>query len=123
MILHSKSEVSGIAGVVFEGSLAGLVPGSFNIVLGIELAKALQAGVGDRVTVTLADGIVTPAGVMPRTRRFTVSGIYRVGMYEFDRRLAFINMSDAQRLYRLGEGVSGIRLVGQCDLRCTGNRS
>jgi lipoprotein-releasing system permease protein len=106
-----EKEVSGIAGVVFEGSLAGLVPGSFNIVLGNELAKALQAGVGDRVTVTLADGIATPAGVLPRTRRFTVSGIYRVGMYEFDRRLAFINMSDAQRLYRLGEGVSGIRLA------------
>ena len=59
-------------------------------------------------TVTLADGIVTPAGVVPRSRRFTVSGIYRVGMFEFDRRLAFINLNDAQRLYRFGTaGLSG----------------
>ncbi|MEX2497229.1 MAG: FtsX-like permease family protein, partial [Woeseia sp.] len=61
--------------------------------------------------VTLAEGIVTPAGVMPRTKRFTVSGIYRVGMYEFDRRLAFINLQDAARLYRKGDNVSGIRLA------------
>jgi lipoprotein-releasing system permease protein len=54
---------------------------------------------------------VTPAGVVPRTKRFTVSGIYRVGMYEFDRRLAFINLADAQKLFRLGSDVSGIRLA------------
>jgi lipoprotein-releasing system permease protein len=54
--------------------------------------------------------MVTPAGVIPRTKRFTVSGIYRVGMYEFDRRLAFINIADAQRLYRKGDSVTGVRL-------------
>lgn len=102
--------VSGIAGVVIEGDLDSLVPGAFNIVLGSELAQALRASVGDKVTVNLADGIVTPAGIVPRNKRFTVSGIYRVGMYEFDRRLALINMSDAQRLFRLGDDVSGVRL-------------
>ncbi|MDH4046778.1 MAG: lipoprotein-releasing ABC transporter permease subunit [Gammaproteobacteria bacterium] len=106
-----EADVSGIAAVVTDGDLSGLQPGSFNIVLGNELARALQAQVGDKVTVTLADGIVTPAGVVPRSRRFTVSGIYRVGMFEFDRRLAFINLNDAQRLYRFGTGVSGIRLA------------
>lgn len=105
-----EREVSGIAGVVIEGELESLTPGAFNIVLGNELAQALRAGIGDKVTVNLADGIVTPAGVVPRNKRFTVSGIYRVGMYEFDRRLAMINISDAQRLFRLGDGVSGIRL-------------
>ena len=59
----------------------------------------------------IAQGIVTPAGVIPRTKRFTVSGIYRVGMYEFDRRLAFINLGDAQRLYRKRDAVSGVRLA------------
>jgi lipoprotein-releasing system permease protein len=54
---------------------------------------------------------VTPAGVIPRTKRFTVSGIYRVGMYEFDRRLAFINIGDAQLLYRKGNSVTGVRLA------------
>ena len=70
----------------------------------------MQVDVGDKVTVVLAEGRVTPAGVMPRTKRFTVSGIYRVGMYEFDRRLAFVNIADAQRLYRKRESVSGVRL-------------
>jgi lipoprotein-releasing system permease protein len=108
---QQENTVSGIAGVMVEGNLDVLTAGSFNIVLGSELARALQVRIGDKITVTLADGIVTPAGVVPRNKRFTVGGIYRVGMYEFDRRLALINMSDAQRLYRLGEGVTGIRLA------------
>jgi len=105
-----ENAVSGISGVMQQGGLEELQSGDFNIVLGIELATAMQVDVGDKVTVTLAQGRVTPAGVMPRTKRFTVSGIYRVGMYEFDRRLAFINISDAQKLYRLRDGVSGVRL-------------
>jgi len=105
-----ENSVSGIADVMQAGKLGDLVPGKFNIVLGIELAEELQVGVGDKVTVTLAQGMVTPAGVIPRTKRFTVSGIYRVGMYEFDRRLAFINIADAQRLYRKGDTVTGVRL-------------
>ena len=105
-----ENTVSGVGGVMQEGSLNELVAGKFNVVLGIELAEALQVGVGDKVTVTLADGMVTPAGVIPRTKRFTVSGIYRVGMYEFDRRLAFINLGDAQRLFRMKGGVTGVRL-------------
>ena len=105
-----EDSVSGIAKVMQSGELAELVPKKFNIVLGIELAQELQVGVGDKVTVTLAEGMVTPAGVIPRTKRFTVSGIYRVGMYEFDRRLAYINIADAQRLYRKGDAVTGVRL-------------
>jgi len=96
--------------VMHTGRLDELTPGDFNIVLGVELADALKVGVGDKVTVILAEGIVTPAGVVPRTKRFTVSGLYRVGMYEFDRRLAFINIGDAQKLYRLRDAVSGLRL-------------
>ena len=106
-----ENQVSGVGDVMQEGELAGLVPGKFRIVLGVELAEALQVGVGDKVTVTLAEGMVTPAGVMPRTKRFSVSGIYRVGMYEFDRRLAFINYQDAQRLYRKKGSVTGVRLA------------
>jgi lipoprotein-releasing system permease protein len=105
-----ERSVSGVGGVMQEGSLDELVPGKFNIVLGVELAQKLQAGVGDKVTVTLADGMVTPAGLIPRTKRFTVSGIYRVGMYEFDSRLAFINLEDSQRLFRMKGAVTGVRL-------------
>ena len=106
-----EDAVSGIGDVMHEGRLDSLASGTFNIVLGIELADALGVGVGDKVTITLAEGRVTPAGVIPRTKRFTVSGIYRVGMYEFDRRLAFINLEDAQRLYRKKGAVTGIRLA------------
>ena len=106
-----EDAVSGIGHVMQEGQLGDLAPGEFNIVLGVELADALKVGVGDKVTVTLAQGMVTPAGVIPRTKRFTVSGIYRVGMYEFDRRLAFINIADAQRLYRKRDAVTGVRLA------------
>jgi len=106
-----EDAVSGIGGVMQSGELAELARGEFNIILGIELANAMQVGVGDKVTVTLAEGRVTPAGIMPRTKRFTVSGIYRVGMYEFDRRLAFINIGDAQKLYRMRASVSGVRLA------------
>lgn len=106
-----ESRVSGIAGVMQEGELASLVAGEFNIVLGIELASALRLNLGDKVTATLAEGRVTPAGILPTNKRFTVSGIYRVGMFEFDRRLAFINIRDAQRLYRKNNTVSGVRLA------------
>ena len=106
-----ENSVSGIGDVMQSGELSELVDGEFNIVLGIELASAMKVSVGDKVTVTLAQGRVTPAGIVPRTKRFTVTGIYRVGMYEFDRRLALINISDAQRLYRMGDAVTGVRLA------------
>jgi lipoprotein-releasing system permease protein len=107
----AESAVSNIDEVLTEGRLDSLAAGEFNIVLGVELADALQVSIGDKVTVTLAQGIVTPAGIVPRTKRFTVSGLYRVGMFEYDRRLAFINIQDAQRLYRLGDAVTGLRLA------------
>jgi len=105
-----EARVSGVGTTIIEGNLESLAAGDFNIVLGLELATELQAAIGDKVTLTLAEGIVTPAGVVPRTKRFTVSGIYRVGMYEFDRRLAFINLEDSQRLFRMVDSVTGIRL-------------
>ncbi|MEM6513500.1 MAG: lipoprotein-releasing ABC transporter permease subunit [Pseudomonadota bacterium] len=107
----AESAVSGVGSVMQQGSMDSLEPRSFNVVLGAELASALGATVGDKVTLTLAEGVVTPVGVVPRTKRFTVSGIYRVGMFEFDRRLAFIHIDDARRLYRLGTSVTGVRLA------------
>ena len=108
---RQEDAVSGVAGLMLEGQLDSLELGEFNIVLGVELANKLGVGLGDKVTVTLAEGIVTPAGIVPRNKRFTVSGIYRVGMYEFDRRLAFVNIGDAQKLYRKKDTVTGMRLA------------
>ena len=107
----AENSVSGVGRMMVDGELGSLEAGSFNVVLGVELADVLKVDIGDKVTVTLAEGIVTPAGVVPRTKRFVVSGLYRVGMYEFDRRLAFINLSDAQKLYRKKEAVTGVRLA------------
>lgn len=108
---YAEDTVSGVGATMLQGELDSLRAGSFNVVLGVELADALHVGIGDKVTVTLAEGIVTPVGVVPRTKRFLVSGLYRVGMYEFDRRLAFINLADAQKLYRKKNAVTGIRLA------------
>ncbi|MFQ5609642.1 MAG: lipoprotein-releasing ABC transporter permease subunit [Woeseiaceae bacterium] len=106
-----ESVVSGIADLMLEGGLDSLASGDFNVVLGVELADYLGVIVGDKVTVTLAQGMVTPLGVVPRKKRFTVSGVFRVGMWEYDRRRAFINLSDAQKLYRMRDNVTGISIA------------
>jgi lipoprotein-releasing system permease protein len=89
--------------------LSTLTPGSFNVVLGSEIARALGVRLGDSVVAITPQGVVTPAGALPRIKSFTVSGIFELGMYEFDSGLAFVNIDDAQRLYRLA-GPSGVRL-------------
>ncbi|MCU0812615.1 MAG: lipoprotein-releasing ABC transporter permease subunit [Thiobacillaceae bacterium] len=93
-----------------SGQLDALVPDSFNIVLGSELARALGVFVGDRVTLIAPQGVVTPAGVVPRLKTFNVVGLFEVGMYEYDSGLALIHLADAQRLYRMADRVSGVRL-------------
>ncbi|MFA5938637.1 MAG: lipoprotein-releasing ABC transporter permease subunit [Sinimarinibacterium sp.] len=102
--------VSDIGAHITAGALDTLEPGAFNIVLGYELASALGATVGDKVDLMIPQASVTPAGVLPRFRRFTVSGIFRIGMYEFDRGLVLVHLADAQALLRMGESVTGVRL-------------
>lgn len=92
------------------GHLAELQPGSYGIILGSEVAYALRASVGDKVTLIAPQGMVTPAAILPRLKQFTVTGIFEVGMFEFDSGLALVHMNDAQRLYRLDDRVSGVRL-------------
>jgi lipoprotein-releasing system permease protein len=106
----AERAVSGIAGKMIAGGLDSLAPGEYGIVLGAALAEALDASVGDRVILAINQGTVTPAGVMPRLRRFTVTGLFEAGMYEYDRGLAFVHLRDAATLYRLGDEVSGLRL-------------
>jgi lipoprotein-releasing system permease protein len=93
-----------------SGRLDLLTPDSFNIILGSELARALGVFVGDKVTLIAPQGVVTPAGVVPRLKTFTVVGLFEVGMFEYDNGLALIRMEDAQRLYRMDDRVSGVRL-------------
>ena len=93
-----------------EGTLDALVPGEFGIVLGAELARALGASVGDKVTLIAPQGLVTPAGIVPRLKQFTVVGIFRIDYSEYDSGLALVHLSDAQKLYSMGDAVTGVRL-------------
>jgi len=104
-----EDQVSTVARQVRAGSFDALKPGSFNIVLGYALARALGVGLGDKVTMVLAQGQVTPAGMVPRTRSFTVAGIFEAGHFDFDAALSFVHIEDAQRLERL-QAPSGLRL-------------
>jgi lipoprotein-releasing system permease protein len=92
------------------GTLAALKGGEFGIVLGSELARALGVLTNDKVALIAPQGLVTPAGVLPRLKQFTVVGIFEVGMFEYDSGLALVHLEDAQKLYQMGEAVSGLRL-------------
>jgi lipoprotein-releasing system permease protein len=105
-----ENTVDDISSRMRAGRLTDLKPGEFGIVLGIELAHALGVRVGDDVVVITPQGTVTPAGTLPRVKSFHVVGVFEVGMFEFDSGLALINLADAQKLYRLGYDVTGLRL-------------
>jgi len=102
--------VSVLADKMTAGRLESLRPGEFDILLGQELAAWLRVGVGDSVVMTAGDFQGTPMGAMPKIKRFTVSGIFAVGHNDIDRNLAIVHMSDLQRVLRMGDGVTGVRL-------------
>lgn len=103
-------KVSDILDDMKRGRLGSLEQGAFHIILGSELASKLDVTLGDKITLIAPQLSATPVGVSPRFKRFTVSGIFEVGMYEFDSGMALIHMADAQKLYRLGDKVTGVRL-------------
>ena len=106
-----EQQVSDIDGKMVQGSLDDLRPGGFGIILGKELANALGLMVGDKVTVITPQATVTPAGVLPRLKRFNVVGIFKAGMYEYDRGLALVHVADAGKLFQYPDGaVNGVRL-------------
>ena len=92
------------------GTLQSLKAGEFGIILGADLARALGVMPGEKVTLIAPQGLVTPAAILPRLKQFTVVGIFEAGMYEYDAGLALIHLDDAQRLYRMEDKVSGVRL-------------
>lgn len=93
-----------------NGRFDAIQPGSYGILLGVELARALGVSMGDKVTLLTPQGNVTPAGMIPRIKQFTVVGLFKIGMYEYDASLAMVDLKDAQVLFRLGDAVSGVRL-------------
>jgi lipoprotein-releasing system permease protein len=105
-----EPDVSEITANLVTGSLDTLQPGEYGVVLGVELARYLGVWKGDRITVVTPEAGITPAGILPRLKRFTVTGLFEVGMYEYDRNLALVHIDDAGRLLRLDGAVSGVRL-------------
>jgi lipoprotein-releasing system permease protein len=105
-----EDQVADFSRHMASGSLEALQPGGFGIAVGVGIARALQLRVGDKVTLISPQGQVTPAGLMPRLKQFTVVGVFALDHNEFDSALALVRMEDAQVLYRMGGAVSGVRL-------------
>ncbi|WP_455209966.1 lipoprotein-releasing ABC transporter permease subunit [Kaarinaea lacus] len=110
VIPAEERKVSDVHAKMLTGELSDLKAGNYNIVLGKGLARSLGVMVGDKVTLVTPKALSTPAGILPRLKRFTVSGVFEVGHNEYDTALAIVHLEDAAKLYRMGDGVSGIRL-------------
>ena len=105
-----EKSVSDVAKGMVAGQFSSLTPHSYHMLMGSDLAASLGVGVGDQVDLMIPVTNVTPAGIVPRFRRFTVTGIFNVGMYEYDSGMVMIPMADAATLYHMGSGVTGVRL-------------
>ena len=107
-----EATVTDLAARLRDTTLARLQPGAWQIVLGSELARALGVQAGDKVTLVTPGGQVTPAGIVPRLKSFTVAGVFEAGHFEYDSALALVHMEDAQRLLRLeGPTTAQLRLA------------
>ena len=106
---EAEKDVSIVDEMMWDGNLQALRPGEFGIVLGYALARKLGAETGDKVTLVLPEASVSPAGVMPRFKRFTVVGRFRARS-EVDSLYAYVANEDAARLARQPGSVEGIHL-------------
>jgi lipoprotein-releasing system permease protein len=104
----AEQKLTAIGDKMKKGALGDLRAGEFGIVLGVDLARSMGASVGDSVLLITPQGQFTPAGMLPRLKQFHVVGIFEIGMLPYDNALALIHLNDAQKLYRLGNAVSGI---------------
>ena len=105
-----EGQVSEVGNKMVVGELTDLKAGEFGILLGRELANFLGVFEGDKLMAITPEAKITPIGILPRVKRFTVVGIYEVGMYEYDRTMAFVHVEDAAKLLRIEKGVTGIRI-------------
>ncbi len=105
-----ESRVSNIDSKMIQGQLYSLVPDSFGIVLGKDLATAMDVVAGDKITLITPRVTTTPAGIMPRLKQLHVAGVFEIGMYEYDSALAVMNINDAAKLFRIPDKITGLRL-------------
>lgn len=107
----AEPQVSNMNSMMVQGSMTALKPGEFGIVLGKEIAADLAASVGDKVVLLTPQASMTPIGVVPRYKRFTVVGVFHVGEgFGYDATTAFINLVDAEKLFQTHQGVSGLNV-------------
>lgn len=105
-----EPKVSSVNEKMIQGSFESLQAGRYGIILGKDLAITMGVGTGDKITVITPHVTPTPAGVIPRLKRLTVSGIFEIGMYEYDSALAIMHIDDAANLFRIPGKVTGLRL-------------
>jgi lipoprotein-releasing system permease protein len=110
IVPNREANVSTVLDHLTAGDVAALVPREWNIIIGSALASKLDVVLGDKVTVVAPKGQVTPAGLLPRLKRFRVAGIFELGMYEYDSALALSHIEDAARLFRTEGRATGLRL-------------
>jgi lipoprotein-releasing system permease protein len=103
-----ETGITELSNKIKSGNLDDLRSSEFGIVLGTDLARALGVRVGDKVMLIAPQGSITPAGMMPRLKQFRVVGLFEIGMAPYDNSLALINIHDAQKLFQLGDAVTGI---------------
>lgn len=107
---EAESTVSDIGANMKEGSLDSLQAGEYRVAVGSAMARSLGLDIGSKVILVAPKGRITAAGMIPRLRRFTVSGIFEIGMYEYDSGLALIHLEDAGKLYQSDDAITGLRL-------------
>ncbi len=105
----AEPSVSTVTETMIQGDINNLIAGDFNIILGKELARKLGLVLGDKVTLIAPQANVTPVGILPRLKQFTLAGVFEVGMHDFDSAFALVHMDDALRLFRK-TGPTGLRL-------------
>ncbi|MGE4500161.1 MAG: lipoprotein-releasing ABC transporter permease subunit [Hydrogenovibrio sp.] len=105
-----EGQVADVQSKMVYGQMDDLKSRDYNIILGTELANGLGVSVGDKVTLVAPQASISPMGIMPRLKRFTVSGLFEVGMHEYDSALALVHMNDAQRVFKLDDAVSALQL-------------
>ena len=104
-----ERKVSIIQDHMVAGKLDDLKKGQFGIVLGKQMTDALGLGIGDNVTLVLPEATPSPAGVVPRFKRFKIVGIFSIGA-EVDSMMGYIALNDASTLLRLPDGAQGVRM-------------
>jgi lipoprotein-releasing system permease protein len=103
-----ETAITELSNKIKSGALSDLRSGEFGIVLGTDLARALGVRLHDKLLLITPQGQITPAGMMPRLKQFHIVGLFEIGMAPYDNSLALINIGDAQKLFRLGDAVTGI---------------